>query len=133
MILRTLTVVDVSHLFVDEVYYSTMNTSTQAKASEWYREAVCDTHRAEWEHVDFVFLWAIGPFFNGFHLVAWRFHFPTPRKPFCGKSLSSTCWELLICGCQSPSCLAGCRLLCLRRTFLNTSSLLPMPYHASTS
>lgn len=62
-----------------------MNTSTQAKASEWYREAVCETHTAEWEHVDFVFLWAIGTFFNGFHLVAWRFHFPTPTEALLWK------------------------------------------------
>ena len=33
MIPRTLTVVDVSYLLADEVYCSTMNTSTQAKAS----------------------------------------------------------------------------------------------------
>ena len=80
MIPRTLIVVDVSHLLADVVYCSTINTSTQARASDWHRAAVCETHTAEWEHVDFVCLWAIGTFFTGFHLVTWEFHFPTPTE-----------------------------------------------------
>jgi hypothetical protein len=133
MNLKTLTVVDVSHLLADAVYCFTMNTSAQAKVSDWHREAVCETHTAEWEHMDFVYLWAVGTFSNGLHLVAWRAHFPTPTEALRGRSLPVACWDTQSYGCQSPSRLAGCRLIRLRRTFLTTSLLLPMPCHASTS
>lgn len=89
MDLRTLTVVNVSHLLADEVYCSVMNTSAQAKASDWHREEVCETHTAEWEHVDFLCLWAVGTFFNGLHLAAWRFHFPTATEALL--------WKVAVC------------------------------------
>ncbi len=90
MNLRTLTVKDVSHLLNDEVYCLVMNSSAQAKASDWHRDAVSETHLAEWEHGDFLCFWAIGTFFNGLHLVAWRFHFPTP--------IEALLWKVAVCG-----------------------------------
>ena len=85
MNIKTFTIEKVSHLLVDEVYCLVMNTSAQAKASDWHREAINETHSADWEHVDFLVLLIIGTLFNGLHLAAWDFQFPSPTEALMWK------------------------------------------------
>ncbi|KAL2817472.1 hypothetical protein BDW59DRAFT_165882 [Aspergillus cavernicola] len=44
-----------------------------------------ECHADEWEGLHHFLVWAIGLIFNGLHLAAWRFHFPTKAESILWK------------------------------------------------
>lgn len=48
-----------------------------SRVSDWYSPFVNEAHPSQWGGVEHFLVWIIGELFNGIHLAAWDFTFPT--------------------------------------------------------
>lgn len=78
--------VNVGHRVPKELYELVKdNFTAHIRTADWYRPAVNECHADEWEGLHHFLVWAIGLIFNGLHLAAWGFHFPTKAESILWK------------------------------------------------
>jgi hypothetical protein len=114
MNMKTLTAISTSHLIPADLSRVVSHTSAEGKVADWYRPAVNESHPSEWEAWDDLMIYAVGIFFNGLQLAAWRFTFPTPIESLLWKISvltmlgSVTAWVpvAFLFSCLSPTSLA---------------------------
>ncbi|KAH8807781.1 hypothetical protein F5884DRAFT_857348 [Xylogone sp. PMI_703] len=65
------------------------NFTAHARVTSWFMPAVNESHSSEWGPWDHVCVFTIGTLFNGIHLAAWKFHFPSDTE--------SLLWKISVC------------------------------------